>query len=167
MRLRLLVLICLAPCVSWGGDLGVNVYGLSYHLERSRAKELGLTNEVNPGLGLRYRAPLNERFDWFADAGLLRDSARHTALIAGPGVFYKAGENLRLGGAAALFHSKTYNGGGAFIAPVPLAAYEWRAASVSLAYFPRISGRNEVNTLGLWLTLWPQDWRAGIRGGGS
>lgn len=48
--------------------MGINLYGLSYHVERDKAKELGFDNEVNPGLGLRYRLP-RERFDWFLDGG--------------------------------------------------------------------------------------------------
>src|SRR5436190_22419533 len=108
-----------APALA--GDFGLNVYGASYHFERSRAKSLGLDSEFNPGLGVRYRAPLNERFDWFFDAGMYRDSGRNTALLAGPGAFWKAGEGLRLGGALAFFNSDSYNRGRAFIAPVPVA----------------------------------------------
>ncbi|HSF47127.1 MAG TPA: hypothetical protein VLA73_02055, partial [Burkholderiales bacterium] len=36
-------------------QLGINVYGLSYHFDRDRARELDVDNELNPGLGLRYR----------------------------------------------------------------------------------------------------------------
>jgi hypothetical protein len=137
------------------GDWGINLYGASYHFERSRAKSLGLDNEVNPGLGVRYRAPLSERADWFFDAGFYRDSGRSTALIAGPGAFWKATDGLRLGGALAFFDSDSYNGGRAFVAPVPVAAYEWRRVTLNVTYFPRISSFNEINTLGFWLTFWP------------
>ena len=37
-------------------DLGINVYGLSYHFDRDKAREKGLTHEVNPGVGIRWRA---------------------------------------------------------------------------------------------------------------
>lgn len=33
-------------------DLGINLYGLSYHFDRSRARELGVDNGFNPGLGV-------------------------------------------------------------------------------------------------------------------
>ncbi len=136
------------------GELGVNVYGLSYHFEREEAKERGLDNEVNPGLGLRYRIPRQD-FDWFVDGGMHRDSARNTAVYAGGGAFWKPTQRLRLGGALALFQSDTYNDGDPFIAPVPLVAYEWRPATITMAYFPKIEGVNEIHTLGFWLTLWP------------
>jgi hypothetical protein len=142
------------PCAA-GADLGINLYGASHHFERERAKSLGYDNEVNPGLGMRYRQRLNERFDWFADAGAYRDSGRNTALVAGPGAFWKAGGGLRLGGALAFFRSDTYNEGRAFIAPIPVVAYEWRSVTLNMVYLPRVGELNSINTLGLWLTFWP------------
>lgn len=137
------------------GELGINVYGLSYHFERDTARELGFDNEVNPGLGLRWRMP-REKFDWFLETGAYRDSGRNTAVLAGGGALWKPTEHLRLGAGLAFFYSDTYNDGDPFIAPVPLAAYEWRAVTVNMVYFPKISGVNEINTLGFWLTFWPK-----------
>lgn len=150
----LIVGALLFPCASHA-ELGINLYGASYHFERDRAKALGYDSEINPGLGARYRDRLNERFDWFIDAGAYRDSGRNTALVAGPGVFWKAAGGLRLGGALAFLHSDTYNNGRAFIAPVPVAAYEWRAVTLNMVYLPRLGNLNSVNTLGFWLTFWP------------
>jgi hypothetical protein len=145
---------------AWPAELGINVYGASHHFERGLAKQRGVDNEFNPGLGLRYRAPLNERFDWFFDAGAYRDSGRNTALLAGPGVFWKpAGqerEGLRLGGALAFLSSDTYNRGRPFIAPLPLAAYDWRSVTLNVVYLPKVSSFNDINTLGIWLTIWPR-----------
>lgn len=59
----LLGLPCAALAQPGEGELGVNLYGFSYHFERERARELGLDNEINPGLGLRYRRPYSERID--------------------------------------------------------------------------------------------------------
>jgi len=97
-----------------------------------------------------------QAFDWFFDAGAYRDSGRNTAVLAGAGLLWKPTEHLRLGGALAFFHSETYNDGNPFIAPLPLLAYEWRAVTANLVYFPKVSGVNEINTLGFWLTLWPK-----------
>lgn len=158
-RLGVLALL-LAPCLAqgqarWQGELGINLYGLSYHFERDTARELGYDNEVNPGLGARWRMP-REKFDWFLDAGAYRDSGRNTAVLAGGGILWKATERLRLGGALAFLHSETYNGGNPFIAPLPLLAYEWRAVSANFVFFPKVSGVNDINTLGFWLTFWPR-----------
>lgn len=154
---RIFLLLFLAlPSWAFGGDMGINLYGLSYHFERARAKEYNLGNEFNPGLGARYRVTLNQSFDGFADAGFYHDSGRNTALVAGTGLFWKATEGLRLGGALAFFHSKTYNEGRAFVAPLPLAAYEWRAVTFNVAYVPRIGNVSVVNVLDFWLTFFPE-----------
>jgi len=114
---------------------------------------------VNPGLGVRWRVPhkaFDAAFDLFLEAGAYRDSGRNTAVLAGGGLFWKASERLRLGAGLAFFHSDTYNDGNPFVAPLPLLAYEWRAVTANLVYFPKVSGINEINTLGFWLTLWPK-----------
>jgi hypothetical protein len=156
-RLALAVLLagvaCCAPAQP--GELGVNLYGLSYHFERDEAKASGFDNEVNAGLGLRYRVQ-GQDFDWLIDAGAFRDSRRNTAVLAGGGVLWKATKRLRLGAAIGIAQSDTYNEGAPFIAPLPLLAYEWRAVSLNLAYFPRVSGINDFNTLLFWLTAWPR-----------
>ncbi len=152
-----LILLLFAGCAcAQGGEAGLNIFGLSYHFERDKAKELGHDNEINPGIGLRYRFPGGQDFDWFGDGGVYRDSARNTAVYAGGGVLWKLTDNLRVGGALSFFYSDTYNQGDPFIAPIPLLVYDWRAVSFNMVYFPKISGVNELNTLGFWLTFWPK-----------
>ena len=105
-------LACCAP--AHAGELGVNVYGLSYHFEHDEAKARGFDNEVNGGLGLRYRMP-REDYDWVLEAGVLRDSRRNTAVLAGGGVLWKPTERLRLGAALGVGQSDTYNDGAPFL----------------------------------------------------
>lgn len=135
-------------------ELGLNLYGASYHFDRDKARARGLTHEVNPGLGIRWRAAEHETWDMFADAAIYSDSAAHTAKIAGGGALWHATEHLRLGGAAALFKSETYNHGNAFIAPVPLAGYELRRVMFNLAYLPKWRDQNVTNQVGAWVTVW-------------
>jgi hypothetical protein len=135
-------------------DVGINLYGASYHFDRDKAREKGLTHEVNPGLGVRWRQARTDSWDLFADAAVYRDSAAHTAKIAGGGALWHAGERLRLGGALALFKSETYNFGKAFIAPVPIAAYETRRATFNVVFFPKWRDQNPTNQVGAWVTLW-------------
>jgi hypothetical protein len=142
------------PLAAQAGDFGINIYGLSYHVERSRAHELGVDNEFNPGLGVRYRLPHSERLDWIFDAGAYRDSGRNTAVFAAAGASWHVSGGWRLGGALAAFHSDTYNRGRAFIAPVPFAGYDWRRVSVNVVYLPKVSEVNDINTFGFWLTVW-------------
>jgi hypothetical protein len=134
--------------------LGVNLYGLSYHLDRERAREIGVDNEINPGLGVRYRVPHSERLQWIFDAGAYRDSGRNTALLAGAGALWRVSPGWRLGGALVVLDSDTYNEGKTFVAPLPLAAYEFRSAALNFVYLPKVSDLNEVAALGFWATFW-------------
>ena len=143
------------PAPSHAADLGLNVYGLSWHLNRDKAREIGVDNWFNPGVWLRYRLS-EERVDWVFDAGAYHDGGRNTAVIAGGGGLWHAAERLRLGAALAFFHSKTYNGGQPFIAPVPLAAYEFRSATLNAFFAPKVRDVNRINTVGFWLTFWLQ-----------
>jgi len=154
MLRRLFACAALALPLPAAADLGINLYGLSYHFDRSRARSLGVDNEINPGLGVRYRVPHSERLHWILDAGAYRDSGRNTARLAGAGALWQVSEGWRVGGALALLDSDTYNQGKAFIAPLPLAAYEFRSVTLNFVYLPKVSDLNEVATLGIWATVW-------------
>ena len=144
----------LVPLSGHAQDLGINIYGLAYHFDRDRARDAGLDNELIAGLGLRYRVPHSERLQWVFDAAAYRDSGRNTALLAGAGALWKVSAGWRLGGALAALRSDTYNRGDAFIAPVPLAAYEFRGGMLNFTYIPRASQVNDVAAVAAWLTWW-------------
>jgi len=40
------------------------------------------------------------------------------------------------------------------IAPLPVIAYEWRAATLNMVMLPKVHELNDINTFGFWLTLW-------------
>lgn len=147
----LLAALALAPLAR--ADLGVNVYGFSWHLDADKARDSGVDNWFNPGLGVRYRVP-GGRVDYFADAGFYRDSGRNTALLAGGAAHWKATERARLGLALVIFHSETYNNGNTFLAPLPVAAWDFGPAQLNMVYMPKVTKINDINTLGFWLTYW-------------
>jgi hypothetical protein len=157
-RLFVAALLLAGTAVAEAGELGVNLYGLSYHFERDRAKAIGTDNEFNPGLGLRYRFADREHWTAFVDAGAYRDSGRNTAVLAGAALQWKATEALRLGGALSVFHSKSYNHGRTFVAPLPVASYELKSVTFNMVYMPKVHELNEINTLGFWVTFWPKGW---------
>lgn len=134
-------------------DVGLNIYGLSWHLDADKARELDVDNWFNPGLGIRYRVP-GERFDYIFDAGFYRDSGRNTALLAGGAVHWRATERARLGLALVVFNSKIYNDGNTFLAPLPTAAWDFGPAQLNVVYMPKVTKINDMNTLGFWLTYW-------------
>jgi hypothetical protein len=155
MRFAFLLLALCAPAAR--ADLGINLYGASYHFDRDKAKEMGLTHEFNPGLGLRYRQAQSETLDFFADVGFYSDSKANTAGLFGGGGLWHATERVRLGGAFVLLKSDTYNHGDAFIVPVPLAAYEWRRVTFNAVFFPKWRDLNRTSEFGFWLTFWLPD----------
>ena len=133
----------------------MNVYGLSWHFDRDKAKELDKGNGFNPGAGVRWQPePLSEKFSWFLDAGAYHDSGRNTAVLAGAGLHWHATERLRLGGALVFFNSETYNSGRPFIAPLPIAAWDFGRVTLNMAYMPKVRTLNDINTLGFWATVW-------------
>jgi hypothetical protein len=147
-----------APAAADWRDLGVNVYGVSYHFDRDRAKELDVDNSFNPGLGLRYNFAQLERWTFFADAGAYYDSGKNTAVYGGVGTLWQVVGGLKIGAALAVMNSDTYNDGDTFLAPLPLVAYDFGPVMVNLTFFPKVSKYNDVATLGLWFTLWPGQW---------
>jgi hypothetical protein len=154
MLRRFIAILALAAPLPAAAELGVSFYGLAYHFDRSRARDMGLDNEFIAGLGLRYRIPHSERLQWVFEAAAYNDSARNTALIAGGGALWKVTPGWRLGGALAAFKSDTYNRGDPFIAPLPLAAYEFRSVTLNFTFIPKMSEVNDVATLAVWLTWW-------------
>lgn len=152
MRLAvLLAALLFAPVAR--AELGLNIYGLSWHLDADKAEEEGVDSWFNPGLGLRYRVP-GERFDVFFDAGFYRDSGRNTAVLAGGAVHWRATQRARLGLALVVLNSKTYNDGNTFLAPLPVAAWDFGPAQLNVVYLPKVSTINDINTLGFWLTYY-------------
>jgi hypothetical protein len=135
-------------------ELGINVFGLSYHPDRARAKASGYTNEFNPGLGLRYEiTPRKSEHVLMIEADVYRDSKRATAKAAGAAYQYRVSEHLRTGVALVVFHSNTYNDGKVFITPLPVVTVEMGPVALNATYSPRISGVNDVAGFGFYLTI--------------
>lgn len=147
----LLAALVLAPLAR--ADVGLNIYGLSWHIDADKAHAQGVDNWFNPGLGIRYRVP-GEQFDYFFDAGVYRDSGRNTAVLAGGAVHWRATQSARLGLALVMLNSKTYNDGNTFVAPLPIAAWDFGPAQLNVVYLPKVTKINDINTLGFWLTYW-------------
>jgi hypothetical protein len=145
--------------LAWAGAarpeerLLLDLYGLSYHTNRSGVHAAHLDNEVNPGLGLKYEFSGDARGAGFVEAGVYRDSGRHSAAMAGPGYQLKLGERWRAGAALLLFHSSTYNHGRPFIAPIPILSYDFGRARLNAVYAPRVTDINEFAVFGFYLSV--------------
>ena len=129
------------------------MYGLSYHPDREGARNAGLDNEFNPGLGLNYTAHEDSRGVAFVEAGFYQDSGNHLATIAGIGYQYKLGRRWRLGGGLMAINSETYNHGNAFLAPIPLLTYDFGAVKLNALYVPKYGDYNRFAVFGLYLSI--------------
>jgi hypothetical protein len=144
------------PAAADAERLGIGFFGLSYHFDRDKARSLGVDNGFNPGLGVRYRFADRERWSFDAQAAAYYDSGRNTAVVAGVSALWHVGRGFHAGGALALFDSPTYNDGRAFVAPIPLVAYDWGAFTLNATFLPKAARYNDVATLGVWVTFWPK-----------
>lgn len=146
-RVLFALLLLIAAFTASAGEFRVNVYGVSYHPDRAAAHRAGTDNQKNPGLGLNYTFSSGV----FVEAGFYKDSGSNTAKFTNLGYYYPVGMVL-VGGALTLFHSDTYNGGKVFIAPVPSAAIEFKRFRVHGIWFPKVSGFNEVEAFGFYVS---------------
>lgn len=133
--------------------LDLNVYGFSYHPDQEAVHRLHLDNQVNPGLGLHYELANDPRGITFAEVGMYQDSGRNLAKFAALGYQFKLGESWRIGAAAALFDSKTYNGGAAFVGMVPLVTYDFGPVKLNAVYFPKVAQYNEIAAYGFYISI--------------
>ncbi|MBI2497718.1 MAG: hypothetical protein HYV75_07365 [Opitutae bacterium] len=130
-KVSLLAALLLLAATARAGDptwhLSLQVYSLHEH-----TTETELTNNT-PGLGLMYRTD-----DWFAGAGVFRNSVARTAGYAYVGRQWPVGR-VQVGGIAGLTHHYNFNNGGivplgAAVVSVPLAK-RW---ALDLVGIPRI-----------------------------
>jgi len=136
-------------------ELGLNIFGFAYHFDRELARERNLDNEFIAGAGLRYTTGRGEPFQWVADVGAYHDSGRNTAYFAGAGPAWKISRGWYLAVALAAMQSDTYNRGRVFVAPLPLAAYDFRSVTLNFTFVPKASQFNDIPTFVMWLTWWP------------
>lgn len=154
LQIRSVFLLCFIslPLLLSAGEIGINVYGLSYHPNRkdSRGKAL---NELNPGLGLNYIIYEKPRNIFQFDAGIFKNSGRETAKYIGAAYRYKFGRGFSGGGEFVYFHSSTYNNGDATFGVFPMASYRRNPFSFTLLYLPRYKNINRNTAFGLYGTI--------------
>lgn len=134
-------------------EFAINIYGVAYHPDRDTVHRLDLDNEFNPGLGVHYELIAGRRGTGFAEAGAYYDSGSHWAKFAALGYQFKLGRRLRIGGALALMHSRTYNDGATFVGMIPLVTYDLGPVKLNAVYFPKFGRFNEVDAFGFYVSI--------------
>lgn len=131
----------------------LNIYGLSYHLDREAARSRNIDNETNPGLGIHFEWPEDKRGNSFAEAGAYLDSGENWAKFMALGYQFRIGGRWKVGAALAALHSRTYNNGTAFVGMIPLVTWDLGRIKLNAVYFPKFGHHNQVDVLGFYLSL--------------
>lgn len=133
-------------------QLNLNVFGFSYHPDRTGTRDRHLDNELNLGLGLNYELHSDARGAATLQTGFYKDSGRNWTKLAGAGYQFKLGERWRLGADLLAIQSQTYNSGRAFVAPIPRLTYDFGPVKANLIYVPRYQNYNLFAVFGLYFS---------------
>lgn len=152
IRMTLLVGIIWFPTMITAGEIGINVYGLSYHPNQKDSSGKTL-NELNPGLGMNYIFYEKPRNIFQFDAGIFKNSGRETAKYIGAAYRYKFGRGFSGGAEFVYFHSATYNNGDPTFGVFPMASYRRNPFTFTLLYLPRYRNINRNTAFGLYGTI--------------
>jgi hypothetical protein len=131
------------------GDLGLNVFGLSFHTDRNKGY-----NEINPGVGLRYVFWRPQpRWELFGDTSIYYDSDRNWAKYIALGTYYRFAGPWKVGVAVAYGQSRSYNQGRPFFAPVPGLAFEYRRVTFNAVLLPSEESDSKIAGAAFFLTI--------------
>lgn len=131
------------------GKLGLNIFGLSLHADRSTGH-----NEVNPGVGLRYVfAQPAPRWALFGETSIYYDSNRQWAKYVALGSSYRFAESWMVGAAVAYGQSRSYNDGKPFFAVIPGLAFEYRRVVYNAVLLPSGNADSRITGLGFFVTI--------------
>ena len=131
-------------------SVGINFYGLSYHLNGRTINEF---NEINQGMGINVTLGSSKDDLIFFEIGSYKDSFKNTARYISVGYILKVVGQLRAGVNTALYNSKSFNYGRSVIFPIPIISYRFPYVTVSGIYLPKYYSVNPYNTLGAYVTI--------------
>lgn len=150
--LCLILVLVLAPARSEAVELGINIYGASYHPDRTDI--LGHPfNEYNPGLGLSLIVGDHAKTIAFVEGGMFIDSFEQEAKYISFGYQYKVLRFLRLGLNTGLYQTRSVNYGNPIIAPVPMVSLHLDFTTFNFIYFPSFAGINWYDSIGAYATF--------------
>jgi hypothetical protein len=133
-------------------ELGVNLYGVSYHfLKPNQSREY--LNEFNPGLGIRANFGGRNTSQLFFEGGSYKDTFDNQARYLSIGFLLRVIQQFRVGLNAAAYTSESVRNGDVVFAPVPIVAYSLGPVTGNVVYLPKYGGINAYNTLGAYVTI--------------
>lgn len=146
-------LCILLTSAATAGELGINVFGLSYHLDRQDDRG-NRFNEFNYGLGLNYTFYEDGRSRYYVEGSVYHDSFRNTARYGAVGYDYRLFDQLYFGLIVGLINSEAVSPSGSIVGAVPMLRYRYHWATVSLVHLPKFPGINAYPSFATYLTFW-------------
>jgi hypothetical protein len=139
-------------------SFGVNIYGLSYHVNDRRGEKLftteGRFNEFNNGFGLRASFGTDSAVTTLlVEGGAFDDTFQNLAKYLSVGFQVRVIRQLRAGINAAVYTTQSINYGNPFFAPVPIVSYTVSVVTLNFVYLPKYEPRNPWHTIGAYATI--------------
>lgn len=160
IRVVFVAAVLSVACVdlSQANSFGVNVYGLSYHVNNRRGAEPfttdGRFNEVNQGFGFRASFGTDSAATTlFVEGGAFDDTFQNLAKYLSVGFQVRLIYQLRAGINAAVYTTQSIKDGDPFFAPVPIVSYTVSMVTFNFVYFPKYEPRNPWHTIGAYATI--------------
>jgi len=141
----------LDPTASNISNLGLDVWGLSYHTNRNIPNQ----NEKNWGLGIDYRVAslTNDIIRTSFGAGFFKDTLSNTSKYAGLKITYKVTDFLGVGISPFLMSRPNYNNGSVFFAATPLLRLHYHGVAANFTYIPKVLKYSLRETYAVFFTI--------------
>ncbi|MDF1545152.1 MAG: hypothetical protein P1R58_08630 [bacterium] len=150
--LSFLPFFCAERPVAATSSAGVNLYGISHHVDKGLwfGNEL---NEYHPGFGLNFEFGGSRSNHWLVEGGTFKDSERRRARYVGAGFKLRLFWQVRIGMIAALYSSETLPNSNAVFAPVPILSVNLPIVTLNGVYLPKYEGINPYHIFGGYITI--------------
>jgi hypothetical protein len=132
-------------------DFGVNVYGFSYHLDRTDINGKPF-NEQNTGFGFRAVLKESKKGVTFIEGGWFEDSFSHGACYLSAAYQIKITEGILLGMNVGYYDAPSVVG--QVIAPIPTLTFRYDFIALNIIHMPGFSGLNPYPSFGGYLTVY-------------
>ncbi len=157
IRLKVVFLLVLVAtmglsAISYSAELGINLYGLSYHLDRRDVTGYRF-NERNPGVGATLTIHEKQRSHYYIEAGIMEDSYRRAAKYVTFGYGYRIVKGLSIGVLCGIYDSRSVAESAVLVA-APKVAYRYRDVELHLVHLPEFPGINPYPSFALYATLY-------------
>jgi len=132
--------------------LGLNLYGLSYHLDR-RDQDGGRFNEFNPGGGATFTFHERGKSHYSVEGGIFVDSYRKRATYLVLGYEYDLFKPVGIGMVLGVYDSRAVSPDGPVVAAAPFAAIHYRRFCLRVVHLPEFPGINPYPSFASYLII--------------